>query len=114
LSRLLDNAPVHDAFVEVAMRALQLKAVAQTDGSYAVSSPNLGAGGPAVVAFTVTQGGLTEKMSGTLEGPAAAKSLEDNGQARQWLWWVLNFGVCIGFLWLYSRRSKAAEARGED
>jgi len=114
LSRLLDNAPVHDASVEVAMRALKLNAVAQTDGSYAVNNAELAASGPAVVAFTVTQAGVTEKMSGTLEGPAAAKSLEDNGQVRQWLWWVLNFGVCIGFLWLYSRRSKAAEARGED
>jgi len=114
VSRLLDNAPVHDASVEVAMRALKLNAVAQTDGSYAVRNADFAASGPAMVAFTVTQAGATEKMSGTLEGPAAARSLADNGQVRQWLWWVLNFGVCIGFLLLYSRRSKAAEARGED
>jgi hypothetical protein len=114
LSRLLDNAPVHDASIEVAMRALKLNAVAQTDGSYTVRSPELAAAGPAVVAFTVTQGGATEKMSGDLEMPAFGKKLADNGQARQMLWWALNFGVCIGFLVLYSRRSKAAAARGED
>jgi hypothetical protein len=114
LSRLLDNAPVHDASVEVAMRALKLSAVAQTDGSYTVRSPELEAAGPAVVAFTVTQAGTTEKMSGNLEAPAARKGLQNNGQARQMLWWALNFGVCIGFLVLYSRRRKAAEARGED
>jgi len=114
LSRLLDNAPVHDASIVVAMRALKLDAIAQTDGSYSVSSPELAAPGPAVVAFTVTHAGTTEMMSGNLEMPAVGKKLEDNGQARQLLWWVLNFGVCIGFLVLYSRRSKAAAARGED
>ena len=114
LSRLLDNAPVNDASIEVATRALKLNAIARTDGGYTVRSPDLAAGGPAAVAFTVTRAGTTEKMSGNLEGPAAAKNLADNGQARQLLWWVLNFGVCIGFLVLYSRRSKAAETRGED
>lgn len=115
LSRVIDNAPVHDAAVRVNMRALDLPAVAQTDGSYEVRSAEFKADGPAVVAFLVKQGTLTEKLVGTLEAPPADKStLTDNGQARQLLWWVLNFAVCIGFLMLYSRRRKAAEARGED
>jgi hypothetical protein len=114
LSRLLDNSPVSDATIEVALRALKLAAVAQVDGSYQVGSPELAAAGPAVVAFTVSLHGEVEKMSGELQVPEARKSLADNGQARQMLWWVLNFAVCIGFLVLYSRRSKAAAARGED
>lgn len=115
LSRAIDNAPVHDAAVRVNMRALDLPAVAQTDGSYEVRSKEFKADGPAVIAFVVKRGALTEKLVGTLEVPAAAKNtLSENGQVRQLLWWVLNFGVCIGFLVLYSRRRKAAEARGED
>ena len=114
LSRLVDNTPVHDASVEMAMRALKFTAVAQTDGSYRIKSPELAAAGPAVVAFTVTQNGHVEKMSGNLEGAETSKKLADNGQLRQMLWWVLNFAVCIGFLVLYSRRSKAAETRGEN
>jgi hypothetical protein len=115
LSRVIDKAPVHDASVHVNMRALDLPAVAQTDGSYEVRSAEFKADGPAVVAFVVKQGDVTEKLVGTLEAPKAAKkSLSDSGQARQLLWWVLNFAVCIGFLMLYSRRRKAAEARGED
>ncbi len=115
LSRVIDNAPVHDAAVRINMRALDLPAVAQTDGSYEARSAEFKADGPAVVAFIVKQGELTEKLVGTLELPAAAKSsLTGNGQVRQFLWWILNFGVCIGFLVLYSRRRKAAEARGED
>jgi hypothetical protein len=114
LSRALDNAPVHDAAVQVSIRALSLTAVAQTDGSYEVRSAELKATGPAVVAFLVTRGGESEKLVGTLEAPAVAKKMTESGQARQMLWWVLNFAVCIGFLMLYSRRRKAAEARGED
>ena len=114
LSRLLDNAPVHDAAIQVSIRALNLAAVAQTDGSYQVQSAELAATGPSVVAFLVTRGGESEKLVGTLEAPAVAKKVTESGQARQMLWWVLNFAVCIGFLMLYSRRRKAAEARGED
>jgi hypothetical protein len=115
LSRVIDNAPVHDAAVRINIRALDLPAVAQTNGSYEARSAEFKADGPAVVAFVVKQGEVTEKLVGTLEVPPAAKStLTDNGQVRQLLWWVLNFAVCIGFLVLYSRRRKAAEARGED
>ena len=114
LSRRIDNAPVHDASVEVGLRALKLTAVAQTDGSYRVKTPELSAGGPAVVVFTVSQNGNVENMSGNLDVAETSKKLADNGQLRQVLWWVLNFAVCIGFLVLYSRRSKAAEAPGED
>ena len=114
LSRALDNAPVHDAAIQVTIRALVLTAIAQTDGSYEVRSAELTATGPAVVAFLVTRGGETEKLVGTLEAPAVAKKITDSGQARQMLWWALNFAVCIGFLMLYSRRRKAAESRGDD
>ncbi len=114
LSRALDNAPVHDAAVKVTIRALSLTAVAQTDGSYEVKSAELTASGPAVVAFLVTRAGETEKLVGTLDAPAVTKKVTDSGQARQLMWWVLNFAVCIGFLLLYSRRRKAAAARGED
>ena len=108
LSRLLDNAPVHDASVQVNVRALSLPAVAQTDGSYEVRDPQLKADGPAVVALMVKRGELSEKLVGTLEVPAAGKTVTEDGQVRQLLWWVLNFAVCIGFLVLISRRRKKA------
>ena len=34
---------------------------------------------------------------------------EDKNNARQLWWWVLNFAVCFGILWLISRRRKAAQ-----
>jgi len=114
LSRLLDNTPVHDASLHVNIRALDLTAVAQTDGSYEVRDPRLKADGPAVVAFQVDQGEASEKLVGNLEVPKAEKTVAEDGQARQLLWWVLNFAVCIGFLVLIARRRKAAAARGED
>jgi hypothetical protein len=44
-----------------------------------------------------------------LQTAAAAGPSEDKNSARQLWWWALNFGVCIGFLWLISRRRKAAQ-----
>ena len=115
LSTALDNAPVHDAAVRVNIRALDLPAVAQTDGSYAITSPELKADGPAVVAFVVRRGAVSEKLVGTLDVPGGKTGkITDDGQVRQLLWWVLNFAVCIGFLVLFSRRRKAAAQRGED
>jgi len=114
LSRQLDNTPVRDASLHVNIRALDFTATAQTDGSYEVRDPQLKADGPAVVAFLVKQGEVSEKLVGTLEVPAATKTVTEDGQMRQFLWWVLNFTVCIGFLVLISRRRKAAAARGED
>lgn len=114
LSRLLDNTPIPDAAVEVRVRVLDLPAIAQPDGSYEVRNPALAAEGPAVVEFLVRQGETSEKLVGTLEGPASKQSSPHEGQTRQLLWWVLNFAVCIGLLVLISRRRKAAAARSQD
>jgi len=114
LSRLLDNTPVHDAAIEVQVRGLDLKAIAQPDGSYEVRDPGLAAEGPAIVAFLVRQGETGERLVGTLEGSGSKQSGPHEGQTRQLLWWVLNFAVCIGLLVLISRRRKAAAARGQD
>jgi hypothetical protein len=40
---------------------------------------------------------------------AEAGRSEDKNNARQLWWWVLNFAVCFGVLWLISRRRKAAQ-----
>ena len=39
-------------------------------------------------------------------GAAAAASTDDRGGSRQFGWWILNFAVCIGFLWLWQRRKR--------
>ena len=37
--------------------------------------------------------------------------MDGNGPngVRQYAWWILNFGVCIGALVLFQRRRKAAD-----
>ncbi len=117
LSRVLDNAPVRDAAVTVVLRGVTHPTVAETDGSYRLETPDLKLPGTAAVEFQVTQtapagaSAAPERLKGTLQIAAAPGELKDQNGARQMGWWVLNFGVCIGFLWLYSRRRKAAEAR---
>jgi hypothetical protein len=108
LSRLLDNAPVPDAAVTVVLRGVTHPATAETDGSYTVQTPDLTLPGSAAVDFQIAQAAARQSLKGTLQVAAAGQS-EDRNSARQLWWWVLNFAVCIAFLWLFSRRRKAAK-----
>lgn len=107
VSRLLDNAPVRDAAVTVVLRGTAHGATAETDGSYSLHAKELTLPGAAAVEFQVSQGAERESLKGTLEIAAAGRA-EDKNNARQLWWWVLNFAVCFGVLWLISRRRKAA------
>ena len=108
LSRLLDNAPVHDAVLSVALRGTVHPTVAEADGSYTLRTPDLSIPGSATVVFQVTQGATREDLNGTLLLADNAPKAEDKNSARQLWWWVLNFAVCIGFLKLWSQRRKNA------
>jgi hypothetical protein len=109
LSRLLDNAPGREAAVTVALRGAAHPAVAETDGSYTLEAPELAVPGAVAVEFQVEQAGVHQSLKGTLQIASAAAPPEDKNTARQLGWWVLNFAVCIGFLWLVSRRRKSAK-----
>ena len=52
----------------------------------------------------VAQGAATEELQGILRIADAAGPAEDKNGARQLGWWVLNFAVCIGILFLWRRR----------
>jgi CubicO group peptidase (beta-lactamase class C family) len=106
LSRLEDNAPVRDAEVALVLRGVTHSATALADGGYAVVTPDLALPGTAAVRFEVTSGGARQQLEGTLQPAAAAESTEDKGSSRQLGWWILNFAVCIGFLWLWQRRKR--------
>jgi hypothetical protein len=106
VSRILDNAPVGDAAVAVMLRGATHTAVAEADGSYSIQTADLTLPGPASVEFLVTVGGKREELKGTLAA-AGVEPSQDRGSSRQLGWWVLNFAVCIGFLWLWSRRKSA-------
>jgi hypothetical protein len=107
LSRRLDNAPVRDAAVTVVLRGIAYPTTAESDGSYALQTKGLAVPGAAAVELDVVQAGARENLEGTLQ-VAAAGPEQGKNSARQLWWWVLNFGVCIGFLWLLSRRRKSA------
>jgi hypothetical protein len=108
LSRLIDNAPLRDAALTVVLRGTAYPAVAETDGSYTLQAKGLTLPGAAAIEFQVAQGAARQSLKGTLNISAAVGAAEDKNTARQLWWWVLNFAVCIGFLWLISRRRKAA------
>ena len=109
VSHTNDNSPVHDAAIDVVLRGSVHPAVAETDGSYTLQTPDLALPGAAVVEFQVTEGAMKQSLKGTVEVAGAASKPEDSNNARQLWWWVLNFAVCIGFLWLFSRRKAAAQ-----
>ncbi len=108
LSRLEDNAPVRDAEVALVLRGATHPATALADGGYAVVTPDLALPGAAAVRIEVTSSGTRQDLAGTLQPAAAPASTEDKGSSRQLGWWVLNFAVCIGFLWLWQRRKRHA------
>jgi len=111
LSRLLDNAPVRDAVMTVVLRGAAHATTAETDGSYTLQTKDLALPGAAAVEFQINQGAAHENLKGTLEIAAAGGQADDkSSSARQLWWWVLNFAVCIGFLWLFSRRRKSAQS----
>jgi hypothetical protein len=108
LSRLEDNAPVRDAEVAVVLRGATHAATALADGGYAVETPDLSLPGTAAVRIEVTSSGARQDLEGTLQPAASPEPTEDKGSSRQLGWWVLNFAVCIGFLWLWQRRKRDA------
>jgi hypothetical protein len=108
LSRLEDNAPLRDAEVALVLRGATHPATALADGGYAVATPDLALPGAAAVRIEVTASGTRQDLEGTLQAAAARESTEDKGSSRQLGWWVLNFAVCIGFLWLWQRRKRHA------
>jgi hypothetical protein len=107
LSQLMDNAPVRDAAVTVLLRGATHPTTAETDGSFTLSDKDLAVPGDAAIEFQIAMPTGNESLKGTIktEGVPAG---EEKGTSRQLWWWVLNFGACIGFLWLFSRRKKAA------
>ena len=110
LTRAIDNAPIPDAVVSVLLRGATYPTVAEADGSYSLTAKDLTLPGEAAVEFRIAQGQDRETLSGILKVATAAVEHDDRGSGRQMWWWALNFGVCIGFLWLFSRRKKSASA----
>jgi hypothetical protein len=114
VSRIADNAPVRDAAVTVVLRGTPHPAVADADGGYSIDTPDLALPGTAAVQFQVTLGATHQELAGTLAAaPRAGSQSDDKGGSRQLGWWVLNFGVCIAFLMLWTRRKKRAEEEDE-
>jgi hypothetical protein len=108
LSRLIDNAPVRDAVVNVLMRGVVHPTMAEADGSYLLQTKDLELPGSSMAVFQVAVGDTREELTGTLQVADSTPKPQDKNGARQFGWWVLNFAVCIGFLMLWSRRRKAA------
>jgi hypothetical protein len=106
ISRLSDNVPLRDAVVTVVLRGRSHPTVAETDGSFTLVDADLKLPGAAAVEFQVSAGVAQEALKGTLDVQGRAGAADEKSQARQYWWWALNFGVCIGFLVLISRRKK--------
>jgi hypothetical protein len=111
LSRLIDNSPVRDAAVTVLLRGAAHPATAEADGGFTMQTKDLTLPGAAAVEFLVAQAGARETLKGTMQVAAGSGQPAGENSARQLWWWVLNFAVCIGFLWLWSRRRKSAQGK---
>ncbi len=104
VSRIIDNAPVRSAAVTVVLRGTAHPATAEADGSYSIETPDLNLPGAASVQLQVAQGAATEELQGVLHIADTPGAAQDKNSARQLGWWILNFAVCIGILFLWRRR----------
>jgi hypothetical protein len=102
---------VRDAVLTVLLRGVVHPTTAEADGSYTLQTKDLDLPGSASVVFQIAQGGVRDDLKGALQIVESQPKPEDKNSARQLGWWVLNFGVCIGFLMLISRRRKKAAAQ---
>ena len=109
ISRVADNAPVHDAVVTMLLRGMVHPTIAESDGSYFLQAKDLELPGDAAVDFQVERGAAKDSLKGTLHVGAQSGPLDDKNSSRQLWWWVLNFTVCGAAVWLFSRRRKAAK-----
>jgi hypothetical protein len=109
ISRVADNAPVHDAVVSVLLRGTVHPTTAESDGSYSLHAKDLELPGDAAVDIQVEQGAAKDSLKGTLNVGSQPGPLDDKNNSRQLWWWVLNFAVCGAAVWLFSRRRKAAK-----
>jgi hypothetical protein len=96
--------------VAVVLRGTTHPTVAEADGSYTLVAKDLTLPGAAAVEFQITQAQLHENLQGVLQVASVAPAPDGRGNTRQLWWWALNFGVCIGFLVLISRRKKSAQS----
>jgi len=110
VSRLLDNSPVRDAQVTLLLRGREYPATAQVDGGYTIGAKDLALPGSAAIEFRIAQAGAQESVQATLQTAESGGKEDEKSGIRQYAWWVLNFGICIGALVLYSRRSKSSES----
>lgn len=94
----------------VVLRGVAHPTIAETDGSYTLQTKDLTLPGAAAVDIQVSRAAAQQSLKGTLQINAGPGQSENKNTARQLWWWVLNFAVCIGFLWLFSRRRKAAKS----
>jgi hypothetical protein len=109
VSHTIDNAPVRDAVVSVALRGTVHPTTAEADGSYSLQTKDLALPGAAVVDFQISQGAAKESLKGTLDVGSQPAQPDDKNSSRQLWWWVLNFSVCGAAVWLFSRRRKTAK-----
>ena len=105
----LDNAPIHDAALTAYLRGATYPLSAEVDGSYLMVAKDLGLPGSASIEFEIKQRGETARLRGTLQTPDAQPANPDQNNARQYAWWVLNFGVCIAAYVLFTRRRKTED-----
>ena len=113
VSRLLDNAPVRDAAVDGRCCAGAMR----RGGPGRRQLPAQGAGTRAARAgghgIPRRAGRHARKGSpATLQSAGTSRPDDDKQRPRQYAWWVLNFGVCVGFLLLWSAAARPPPTTG--
>lgn len=93
LDRFRSNEPVTDAKIDATVNGIAVAVTPKADGTYTLSSAELGRPGRAEVVFTVQAGPVTDLLAGALEVSAAATA--PRGATAWWQRLALNQEILI-------------------
>lgn len=107
LDRYADNAPVHDAEIEVESGAFKAAAKQVAPGVYATPGEAFAKAGKYPLTFSVQAGESTDLLSATLEFNGAAAGVEHAHTRSEWAIWAAAAALLLaGVALLVLRRRK--------
>lgn len=110
-----NQIPIDGRDVTVSVDGKSQPLTAQPEGTFLLSTKDLGADGERQLDITVAHDGIREILTGKITLPKTASATDLWHNHRQMAWWVLNFAIVLIAALAFSRRtSSPPKSSGED
>jgi hypothetical protein len=109
-----NQIPIDGRDVTVSVDGKSQPVTAQPEGTFLLSTKELGADGERQLDITVAHDGIREILTGKITVPKAVSVTDLWHDHRQMAWWVLNFAIVLIAALAFSRRSSSPAKSSED